>query len=126
MKYPLAVANRLLGILGEDIAVGYDIACTFSKTLARSTIGPLAKTQRMRGVVPAFHGYAHNRGCQVNWHPMYVEGTGKADFEQCERLFSGSNALAAITRFATVFHREQELVEYFSFVSDDKYAESGE
>ncbi|KAH9947990.1 hypothetical protein B0H21DRAFT_708025 [Amylocystis lapponica] len=32
-------------------------------------------------VVPAFHGHSHNRGCQVNWHPMYMEGVGKEDFE---------------------------------------------
>ncbi|OBZ74097.1 hypothetical protein A0H81_06240 [Grifola frondosa] len=67
----------------------------------------------------------HNRGCQVLWHPMYMEGAGKEDFEGCERLFSESNALASGTRLATPFHRRQAIEQFFTFWGEQKHAESG-
>ncbi|KAF8881743.1 hypothetical protein BD779DRAFT_1445242 [Infundibulicybe gibba] len=125
MKYPLALVKKMLNNYGDDIALAYDIACAFHKTLERSSLGPAAQHHRLRGIVPAFHGHAHNRGCQVEWHPMYIEGVGLEDFEECERTFSKSNALATGTRLATSFHRHQLIEEHFLFHSEDKYAESG-
>ncbi|TFY62236.1 hypothetical protein EVJ58_g3989 [Rhodofomes roseus] len=125
MKYPLAIINKLMEVYGPDILVGYDIACAFAKTLARSSLGPEARRLRMAGVVPAFHGHGHNRGCQVNWHPLYMNGVGKEDFEGCERCFSESNALAAGTRLSSAFHRQQAIEEFFRFWGEDKHHDSG-
>ena len=125
MKYPLAIVHKLMEVYGSDVLVAYDIACAFSKTLARSSLGPRSRQLRMAGVVPAFHGHGHNRGCQVNWHPLYMEGVGKEDFEGCERCFSESNALAAGTRLASAFHREQAIEEFFHFWAEDKHLDSG-
>jgi hypothetical protein len=126
MKYALAVLNRLFELYGPNLALGYDIACAFMKTVANSSLGVKAKQLRLRGVVPAFHGHAHNRGCQVHWHPRYIPGIGIEDFEECERFFSGSNALAACTRLSSEFHRRQQILEYINFHDLDKHAESGE
>lgn len=60
------------------------------------------------------HGYAHNRPCQLQHHPKYVDGTGIEDFETCERFFSISNNCAGITRYSTPFHRLQVLDLHFS------------
>ncbi|KAH9831718.1 uncharacterized protein C8Q71DRAFT_798813 [Rhodofomes roseus] len=125
MKYPLAIINKLMEVYGPDILVGYDIACAFAKTLARSSLGPEARRLRMAGVVPAFHGHGHNRGCQVNWHPLYMNSVGKEDFEGCERCFSESNALAAGTRLSSAFHRQQAIEEFFRFWGEDKHHDSG-
>lgn len=125
MKYPLAIVNKLMDVYGSDILVAYDIACAFWKTLARSSLGSRARRLRMAGVVPAFHGHGHNRGCQVNWHPLYMEGTGKEDFEGCERCFSESNSLAAGTRLSSSFHREQAIEEFFRFWGEDKHLDLG-
>ncbi|PCH35428.1 hypothetical protein WOLCODRAFT_58340, partial [Wolfiporia cocos MD-104 SS10] len=125
MKYPLAIVNKLLEVYGPDIMVGYDIACAFGCTLAKSSLGPTARKLRYAGVVPAFHGHSHNRGCQVHWHPMYLEGVGKEDFEGCERCFSESNALASGTRLASHFHRQQAIEEFFTFWGEQKHIESG-
>jgi Kyakuja-Dileera-Zisupton transposase len=84
MKYPIAVVNRLLDQYGKDIGLGYDIMCAFIKTLLRSSLGAKIVGLHLQGVIPAFHGHAHNRGCQVHWHPMYMEGVGLEDFEECE------------------------------------------
>ncbi|EMD37545.1 hypothetical protein CERSUDRAFT_50792, partial [Gelatoporia subvermispora B] len=125
MKYPLAIVKRLLDLYGSDIKAAYDIACAFSITLMKSRLGERAKDMKFSGVIPAFHGHGHNRGCQVHWHPLYMEGVGKEDFEGCERLFGLSNALATCTRLSTVFHREQLIELFLKFWSEEKHFESG-
>ncbi|KAJ7816305.1 hypothetical protein B0H14DRAFT_3089819 [Mycena olivaceomarginata] len=125
MKYPLAVVNYLLDTYGADLGLGYDIMCAFWKTLSRSSLGAKVTGMRLRGVVPAFHGHAHNRMCQLGWHPVFVDGVGLEDFEECERTFAKSNNLATCTRFATPFHRQQQIDEHFYFHDQDKHAASG-
>jgi len=117
------MVNRLIDVYGPDIACGYDIACAFSKTLAQSSLGPRAAEQRFRLVLGWFHGYGHNALCQTEWHPRNVEGMGRADFEGCERIFSASNGIAALTRHATKFHRQQAIEQHFAFWDEDKYAQ---
>ena len=104
MKYPLAVISRLFDEYGMDLGLGYDIMCAFIKTLARSSLGAKTVAFHLQGVVPAFYGHAHNRSCQVQWHPMYMEGVGLEDFEECEHTFYKSNKLASITQLASPFH----------------------
>jgi Kyakuja-Dileera-Zisupton transposase len=125
MKYPLAVVDRLLELYGSDIGLTYDIMCAFIKTLEKSSLGAKMVGLRLHGVVPAFHGHAHNRACQVLWHPLYIQGAGLEDFEECERTFSKSNELAGVTRLATPFHRHQQMDEHFFFHDEDKHASSG-
>jgi hypothetical protein len=43
---------------------------------------------------------------------MYVDGMGLEDCENCESYFAKSNALAATTRYSTVFHRQQVISTY--------------
>ncbi|KAJ7853298.1 hypothetical protein B0H14DRAFT_2354415, partial [Mycena olivaceomarginata] len=125
MKYPLAMVKWLLDHYGVDIGLGYDIMCAFFKTLLRSSLGAKVTAMRLQGVVPAFHGHAHNRACQIGWHPLYVDGVGLEDFEECERTFAKSNHLASITRLATPYHRQQQIDEHFQFHDQDKHASSG-
>ncbi|KAF8200634.1 hypothetical protein K438DRAFT_1582502 [Mycena galopus ATCC 62051] len=115
MKYPLAMVKHLLDEYGADIGLGYDIICAFFKTLHRSSLGAKVTAMRLQGVVPAFHGHAHNRPCQLGWHPLYVDSVGLEDFEECERTFAKSNHLASTTRLATPFHRQQQIDEHFHF-----------
>jgi hypothetical protein len=72
-------------------------------------------------MVGAFHGHAHNRACQLEWHLLYMEGTGHADGEGCEQVFSSSNDLTRGTRHMTRFHRHQAIEEHFNFWDQDKY-----
>ncbi|KAK1229011.1 hypothetical protein PQX77_007938 [Marasmius sp. AFHP31] len=64
-------------------------------------------------------------GYDIIWHPMYTDGVGLEDFEECERTFSESNHLAATTRLATEFHRQQSMLEHFKFHDVDKHMSSG-
>lgn len=121
-KYPLALLDRLMSVLGEKGGCAYDIGCAFAKTLTNSSLGPRAHALDLRMMVGAFHGHAHNRRCQLDWHPMYIDGTGHTEGEGCEHVFSASNELARSTRHASVFHRHQTIEEHFAFWDADKYA----
>jgi len=125
MKYPLAMIETLLNDHGNDVKVGYDIFCAFSKTLGRSCLGEKVGRFRLSGVVPSFHGWAHSCDCQLDWHPLYVDGVGLEDFEECERTFSRSNDLAPTTRLSTRYHRRMRIEEHFDFHDEDKHARSG-
>lgn len=107
---------------GKNGGCAYDIGCAFSKTLTNSSLGRQARELEFRLMVGAFHGHAHNRKCQLDWHPMYIPGTGHTEGEGCEHVFSASNELARGTRHATSFHRWQTIEEHFSFWDSDKYA----
>lgn len=126
-KYPLAVGRRLIEIFGENVLVGYDIGCGFSVTAGQSPkVGPQMRQAKLSFCVNAFHGHAHHRRCQLQWHPLYIEGTGLEDFETCERVFSESNKIAACTRQASTFHRRQAILRHFSRWNSDKYCELSE
>ncbi|KAJ7284787.1 hypothetical protein C8J57DRAFT_1217169 [Mycena rebaudengoi] len=115
MKYPLAIVAKILERYGKDARVGYDII----------SLGRKVVEMQLCGIVPAFHGHAHNRLCQLGWHPMYVEGASLEDFEECERTFCQSNNLAGATRLLTPFHHQQQINEHFLFHDQDKHAASG-
>ncbi|KAG0702088.1 hypothetical protein DFH29DRAFT_982445 [Suillus ampliporus] len=125
MKYPLATINKLMDVFAEWFLYGYDIKCAFHSILQRSSLGPAVQDLGIEGVVPGFHGHAHNRLCQVQHHSKFMLGAGKEDFETCERTFSESNTLAPEIRNSTEFHRHQALDEHFCSADQDKYAALG-
>ena len=93
--------------------------------MEHSSLAERARELRLRFMVGAFHGHAHNRACQVRWHPLYIDGTGLFAGEGCEHVFSLSNETARSTRHASRFHRLQTILEYFDHWDDDKYAALG-
>ncbi|EGO04959.1 hypothetical protein SERLA73DRAFT_45139 [Serpula lacrymans var. lacrymans S7.3] len=99
-KYALATINRLLDVCGDGQGIGHNFGCTLRKTVASSSIGEKAKRLGLTITVNAFHGYAHNRQCQLLNHPLYLKGFGLEDMETCERVFASSNTLAPIIQHA--------------------------
>ncbi|THG96932.1 hypothetical protein EW026_g4986 [Hermanssonia centrifuga] len=124
-KYPLAVANHLLETSDDmNKAIGYDIGCAFASTVnASPLVGPLARKRGLTFAVNAFHGYAHNRLCQLSNHPLYKEGFGLEDLETLERVFSSLNNVARTSWYASQFHWKQALNLFFMQWDDEKYAE---
>ncbi|PBK80468.1 hypothetical protein ARMGADRAFT_1048995 [Armillaria gallica] len=96
----------------HDLMCGYDVGCKFGMTIAKSPLGVLATEQNHTTVVGAFHGHAHCRICQICKLPLYTDGQGLTDHEECERYFSESNALASSTCYASRFHRMQAIVQW--------------
>ena len=126
-KYPLAIASALIDSFGPRIMTGYDIGCAFTSTLNKSPkLSDKVLAQSYTLCVDAFHGYAHNRLCQLRYHPLYKPGVGLEDFAGCERLFSETNRIAGCTRHASTFHRLQIFLRLISRWNDDKYAELSE
>ncbi|KAF7300392.1 hypothetical protein HMN09_00922700 [Mycena chlorophos] len=119
-KYGLAVTAALLGAL-HSLLAGYDIGCKFTKWAHSHPI--LARLindgqHHLSTVVGAFHGCSHGRGCQCRFLPLYRLAAGLEPFESCESWFSKSNALASVIRYATRFHRQQEIAEYCAHADD--------
>ncbi|KAJ7455142.1 hypothetical protein FB451DRAFT_1184469 [Mycena latifolia] len=122
-KYPLVVVNELLGAFGLKIGAGYDVGCHFGVTVDNSELGEEAREKGLKCLVGSFHGHAHNRLCQLHFLATYVEGMGLEDLEGCERYFSWSNGLAKSCRYASRFHRQQEITTYAKHVdSFETYA----
>ncbi|KAJ7597935.1 hypothetical protein C8J56DRAFT_772406 [Mycena floridula] len=111
-KYPLAVVKFLLSFLPEDLGGGYDIGCSFETTLANSPLTEEARKKGYQSLVGLFHGYAHNRLCQLRKLGTYKSGMGLEDLETCERWFANSNNLASAVRHCSIFHRRQSIAEY--------------
>ncbi|KAJ7877098.1 hypothetical protein B0H14DRAFT_3436283 [Mycena olivaceomarginata] len=76
--------------------------CAFFGTLRRSSLGARVTALRMRGVVPSFHGHAHNRECQLGWHLLYsalpkelIEFPAVKNVEACVEFVRHHMAIAA-------------------------------
>ncbi|KAF8524735.1 hypothetical protein JB92DRAFT_2702874, partial [Gautieria morchelliformis] len=123
-KYGLAVTNELLDVFGPGLMLGYDIGCGFSTTVNNSKlVGPKLRQHHAQFCVGSFHGHAHCRLCQLDWHPLYIKGCGLEDFETCEHVFSRSNALASSTWHTSAFHRHQLIHRWFETWNQEKVAE---
>ncbi|KAJ7217557.1 hypothetical protein C8J57DRAFT_1254979 [Mycena rebaudengoi] len=110
-KYPLAIVDALLDAFGPKLGVGYDIGCGFGTTVCNSPLGKKAKDLKMKTLVGAFHGHAHNRLCQLEYLANYVPGMGLEDLEGCPFDMQVSSI------------RKQTIVSYMSHHDDfESYA----
>ncbi|KAI0676054.1 hypothetical protein C8Q78DRAFT_1074995 [Trametes maxima] len=97
-KYPLAIVAKALDTLGRRLLIGYDIGCTFGGTISRSSLGPEFRV---------------------------IAGTGIEDLGGMERIFSSSNQLASVVRYASKYLRRLLIDMYFKQWDEDKYLNLG-
>ncbi|KAG1794530.1 uncharacterized protein HD556DRAFT_1442718 [Suillus plorans] len=76
-------------------------------------------------VVNAFHSFSHDRRCQLQNHPLYLNGLGLEDLETCECIFASSNSAAVLIRHASYFHWMQFLDLHFDQWDMDRYFDLG-
>ena len=112
---------KILETHGKDTMGGYDIGCSFQSTVLSSSLGPEFRRLHNRLCVNAFHGYSHNFACQSVHHPNVVEGIGIEDLETMERIFSASNHVAGVTRFASAYVRRMFIDMFFREWDWEKY-----
>ncbi|KAI0310305.1 hypothetical protein OF83DRAFT_1027483, partial [Amylostereum chailletii] len=122
-KYFLAVLNEIMDDLGQDQSIGYDIGCSANGTVDRSSLGERAAAMNLQVHVNAFHGYQHNRLCQLQYHPLLLPGVGMEDFEGCKRMFSSSNRVATLVRHASYYHWKQFIDLHLRQQDEDQYGE---
>lgn len=104
---------------------GYDVGCSFSTTLRRSSLGERFAKAQCRMCVNAFHGYSHEYSCQVQHHPNSIQGMGLEDLETMERVFSASNQLATVIRYASAYRRRVLIDVFFQHWDEEKYLNIG-
>ncbi|KAI0782170.1 hypothetical protein C8Q75DRAFT_795935 [Abortiporus biennis] len=123
-KYPLSFLSKVLDTLKPGSLGGYDIGCSFLSTVKNSSLGSLFKQTDSSLCVNAFHGYTHNYICQLAHHPNVTKGIGLEDLETMERIFSSSNQLASIIRYASSYRRRLLIRAYFEQWDWEKYGQS--
>lgn len=124
-KYPIAMTSKLLDLFPAELGIGYDIGCSFTSTLLQGSLASKVLQKKLKFVIPAFHGYAHNRLYQLKNHILMNKGFGIEDLETCERVFSASNLVARVTRHATAYHRRQFIDLFFRQWDEDKFSALG-
>lgn len=117
--------QKAIDVLEDRSCAGYDIGCSFGKTIESSSIAKKYRLSGTRTCVNAFHGYTHCYLCQLHHHPNVICGAGLEDFETMERIFSSSNQLATVTRYASSYRRRLFIDAYFRQWDIDKYSNSG-
>jgi hypothetical protein len=108
----------MLNVFGKNQGSGFDTGCQFETTLKNSDLGPLARDLNFKTLVDGFHGHAHRRLCQLSHLTTYQKGLGLENLGVCERAFSRSNSMGGVVRHMSVFHRQQAIVNYFSYTDD--------
>ncbi|KAG2360342.1 hypothetical protein BDR07DRAFT_1452022 [Suillus spraguei] len=124
-KYPLAIVSRALETLGPRLLIGYDVGCKLAIMIASSALAQKFVDAEYRMCVDAFHGYTHSYACQDKNHPNIINGMGIEDLATMERIFSSSNQLATVTRYASGFNRRVYIDSFFKQWDEDKYLNLG-
>ncbi|KAI0640521.1 hypothetical protein C8Q79DRAFT_1004171 [Trametes meyenii] len=124
-KYPLAIVTKALETLAQRLLIGYDIGCTFGGTIDRSSLGPEFQQLKCRCCVDSFHGYSHSHRCQTKHHPNVIAGTRIEDLGGMEQIFSSSNQLAPVIRYASKYLQRLLIDMYFKQWDEDKYLNLG-
>lgn len=113
---------KAMDTLGPRLLISYDIGCVFGGTTLSTSLGAKFQESGSRTCVNAFHGYSHNYECQCKNHPNNIAGMGLEDLETLERVFSSSNALAVVTRYASAYRRRMYIEMHFKQWDEDKYS----
>jgi hypothetical protein len=121
-KYPLSMVAKAMDAFGPRLLIGYDIGCVFGRTILSTSLGAKFRESCSRTCVNAFHGYSHNFECQCKNHPNNIAGMGLEDLETLERVFSSSNVLAVVTRYASAYRRRLYIEMHFKQWDEDKYS----
>ena len=124
-KYPLAIVAKALEKLPEKKLFSYNIGCVFGETVIYSRLKDAFQTSGSRFCVNTFHGYLHSYDCQCQHHPNVIPGIGLEELETLERIFSASNQLAPVIRYASPYRRMSFIHAFFCQWDSDKYANIG-
>ncbi|TEB23452.1 hypothetical protein FA13DRAFT_1798085 [Coprinellus micaceus] len=124
-KYPLAIVNWALEVLGDRLRIGYDIGCAFQGTVMSTTLGKKFAKSKLRSCINVYHGYVHNFACQCTNHPNNIEGCGIEDLKTMEQFVSASNATASSIRYTLKYHWHMLLDLFLQQSDKDKYSHLG-
>ncbi|KAK4699905.1 hypothetical protein P7C70_g6348, partial [Phenoliferia sp. Uapishka_3] len=131
-KYAIAVTRRACeGVAGNGkVLMEYDIGCEHGKTWRTAEAALEERTGEksrleVQHCCPSWHGYAHNRLCQLQHHPLHIKKVGKVEGEINERLWSILNKCAMSTRHASKFKRGERIDSQLLSWNEAKVANLG-
>ncbi|KAG1807731.1 hypothetical protein EV424DRAFT_1543713 [Suillus variegatus] len=124
-KYLLSIMNKALEVLSPRLLIGYDVGCKLATTVKSTTLATKFNESNSRLCIDAFHGYTHNYACQDRNYPNVIQGMGLEDFSTMERIFSSSNQLAPVIRYASAYNRHFFIDMFFKQWDEDKYMNIG-
>ncbi|KAG2101883.1 uncharacterized protein F5147DRAFT_746939 [Suillus discolor] len=124
-KYLLAIVAKVLAIIGNHTLGAYNIGCGFSAMVKASSLGPAFTEQESHLCIDSFHRFAthhlncctfiaHNYICQTQHHPLRIEGAGLEDFGATKHIFSASNVLAPVIRYASSYRHHWDEEKYMN------------
>ncbi|KAI0247383.1 hypothetical protein BJV78DRAFT_1157258 [Lactifluus subvellereus] len=99
-KYPLALVNQVLEVFQDRPGLGYNIGCSFTETIAKSSIVEKARGKALCLVFLHFTAM-HTNAFVSCLTILSTGGFGIEDLETAERIFASFNGLANITRYAS-------------------------
>ena len=121
-KFPLAIIGKALKVLGDRWASGYDIGCSFAKTIEASSLRKAFLDAGCRCCVNTFHRYSHSYDCQKQNYPNVIDGISLEDLETMECIFSASNVLGGVTQYMSRYHHRVFIDAFFRQWDAEKYA----
>lgn len=101
-----------------DLVISYDIACVWSKNLAKrvASYGDQLKVpgrHNVKFLVPKFHLPAHIGPCRYRFSFNWIPFMGRTDGEAPERNWAASNGLASSTKVMGSGSRRDTLDDHF-------------
>ncbi|KAF7377997.1 CxC2 domain-containing protein [Mycena sanguinolenta] len=120
MDYVVASAWRhFMGLL--FFLLSYDIMCQWSKKLKErlKNLPPALRLQLalffVKFVIPKLHILGHLRICQEMFSLLFTPGSGQADMEGIERIWSSSGLMGASTREMGPGSRQDTLDDFWHY-----------
>ncbi|KAF7353185.1 CxC2 domain-containing protein [Mycena sanguinolenta] len=130
MDYVVASAWRhFMGLL--FFLLSYDIMCQWSKKLKErlKKLPPALRLQLalfvVKFVIPKLHILGHLRICQEMFSLLFTPGSGQADMEGIERIWSSSGLMGASTREMGPGSRQDTLDDFWHYWNWNKVIAMG-
>ena len=118
------VLTNFLSAIPENtqVVLSYDLACKFWPWIRKHH--PEVE-DRLRMTVNAFHTYAHQFQCQIQWGPLFAKGVGRTDGEGVERFWSVSAHLVKLCQLLGKLKRHQLIHAHNVHIADERRRDIG-
>lgn len=124
--YALALLDHATKTISPDLYAAYDVGCSFCQTVKNSALSDMVTSGRVKIMCDSLHAIGHDRKCQLQFNPRFIDGTGTEDSQQAERFFSYLNRLAGSIRGSSAFFRTQRINLCVRFNNEEADRNQGE
>jgi hypothetical protein len=123
----------LLGVVFTWITISYDIACQWSRNIAKripqfpSWMQPPPQfLHNAKFVIPKFHIYSHGSSCQTNFSLNFLKYSARTNGEEPERWWAHINPVSMSTREMSLAARHDTIDDHAAAWNWRKIASLGQ